>query len=135
MNRLTTAPLGRRNDLGLDLSDAPLPMAEDYFKKVAAELVQNALKFSAAGSPVRVRLATTAEGVEFSVQDAGRGFSSEQISRIGAYMQFERKMQDEQGFGLGLAIAKKLVELHGGELTIGSNPGAGSTVTVHLPKV
>ena len=126
---------GRLNDLILDLSDAPLPMAEDYFKKIAAELVQIALKFSAAGAPVRVRLAATADGAEFSVQDAGRGFSSEQISRIGAYMQFERKMQDEQGFGLGLAIAKKLVELHGGELTIGSNPGAGSTVTVHLPKV
>jgi signal transduction histidine kinase len=125
---------GRANDLVLDLADAPLPMAEDYLKKIAAELVQNALKFSAAGSPVCVRLATIAEGVEFSVQDAGRGFSSEQISRIGAYMQFERKMQDEQGFGLGLAIAKKLVELHGGELTIASDPGVGSTVTVKLPK-
>ena len=125
---------GRANDLMLDLADAPLPMAEDYLKKIAAELVQNALKFSAAGAPVRVHLATTAEGVEFSVQDAGRGFSSEQISRIGAYMQFERKMQDEQGFGLGLAIAKKLVELHGGELTIASDSGVGSTVTVKLPK-
>ncbi len=76
----------------------------------------------------------TADAAEFSVQDDGRGFSNEQISRIGAYMQFERKMQDEQGFGLGLAIAKKLVELHGGELLIESNPGIGSTVTVKLPK-
>ena len=125
---------GRVNDLVLDLHDAALPMAEDYFKKIAAELVQNALRFSDSGAPVRVRLAATAGGMEFSVQDAGRGFSTEQISRIGAYMQFERKMQDEQGFGLGLAIAKKLVELHGGELTIESNPGAGSTVTVKLPR-
>ncbi len=109
-------------------------MAEDYFKKIAVELVQNALKFSEAGSPMRVRLATTASEVEFSVQDDGRGFSTEQISRMGAYMQFERKMQDEQGFGLGLAIAKKLVELHGGELTIDSKPDIGSTVTIKLPK-
>jgi signal transduction histidine kinase len=125
---------GRLHDLVLDLHDAALPMAEDYFKKIAAELVQNALRFSDSGAPVRVRLAATAGGMEFSVQDAGRGFSTEQISRIGAYMQFERKMQDEQGFGLGLAIAKKLVELHGGELTIESNPGTGSTVTVKLPR-
>jgi signal transduction histidine kinase len=125
---------GRVNDLVLDLHDTALPMAEDYFKKIAAELVQNALRFSDSGAPVRVRLAATADGMEFSVQDAGRGFSTEQISRIGAYMQFERKMQDEQGFGLGLAIAKKLVELHGGELAIESNPGAGSTVTVKLPR-
>ena len=83
---------------------------------------------------MRVRLAATADAVEFSVHDDGRGFTTEQIRRIGAYMQFERKMQDEQGFGLGLAIAKKLVELHGGALTIESNPGTGSTVTVKLPR-
>jgi signal transduction histidine kinase len=124
---------GRLNDLILDLADAPLPMAEDYFKKIAVELVQNALKFSDAGLSVCVRLAATADEVEFSVRDDGRGFSTEQISRVGAYMQFERKMQDEQGFGLGLAIAKKLVELHGGVLLIESNPGIGSTVTVKLP--
>ena len=125
---------GRLNDLVLDLHDATLPMAEDYFKKIAAELVQNALKFSDPGAPVRVRLTAAAGAVEFSVQDDGRGFSADQISRIGAYVQFERKMVDEQGFGLGLAIAKKLVELHGGTLTIESNPGTGSTVTVKLPE-
>ena len=107
---------GRLNDLILDLVDTPLPMAEDYFKKIADELVQNAMKFSDAGSPVRIRLRATPEEAQLSVSDEGRGFSTEQISRVGAYMQFERKMQDEQGFGLGLAIAKKLVVLHGGEL-------------------
>ncbi|HEX4350335.1 MAG TPA: ATP-binding protein, partial [Verrucomicrobiae bacterium] len=94
----------------------------------------NAFKFSDAGLSVRVNLKATANEVEFSVRDDGRGFSTEQISRVGAYMQFERKMQDEQGFGMGLAIAKKLVELHGGELLIESNPGMGSTVTVKLPR-
>ena len=124
---------GRLNNLILDLADTSLPMTEDYFKKIVAELVQNAVKFSNAGSPVRVRLAATATEVEFSVHDDGRGFSIEQIRRIGAYVQFERKMQDEQGFGLGLAIAKKLVELHGGTLAIASEPGEGSTVTIKLP--
>ncbi len=124
---------GRLDDLVLELAETPLPMAEDYFTKIVVELVQNALKFSDSGLSVRVRLKSTAEGVEFSVQDDGRGFSAEQISRVGAYMQFERRMQDEQGFGLGLAISKKLVELHGGELLIASEPGIGSTVSVKLP--
>ena len=124
---------GRLNDLVLNLVDAPLPMAEDYFTKIVVELVQNALKFSDAGRSVRVCLKVTLDGVEFSVRDKGRGFSTEQIRRVGAYMQFERKMQDEQGLGLGLAIAKKLVELHGGELLIESDPGSGSAVTVRLP--
>jgi signal transduction histidine kinase len=125
---------GRPRDLLLELANTPLPMAEDYFQKVVAELVQNALKFSDAGQAVRVRLLATSENVEFSVQDQGRGFSPEQISRVGAYMQFERRMQDEEGFGLGLAIARKLVELHGGELLIESEPGIGATVTIKLPR-
>ena len=124
---------GRLDDLMLDLADTAIPMAEDYFKKIVAELVQNAIKFSDGGLPVRVRLAASPDEVEFSVKDGGRGFSTEQISRVGAYMQFERKMQDEQGFGLGLAIAKKLVELHGGTLLIERNPGNGSTVNVKIP--
>jgi two-component system sensor histidine kinase/response regulator len=123
----------RINDLVLDLADTAIPMAEDYFKKIVVELVQNALKFSDGGLPIRVRLTKSAEGVEFSVKDGGRGFDTEQISRVGAYMQFERKMQDEQGFGLGLAISKKLVELHGGILQIERNPGNGSTVNVRIP--
>jgi signal transduction histidine kinase len=124
---------GRGQDLVLHLADARLPVAEDYFKKIAEEIIQNALKFSVAGQTVRIRLQRVENEVEFSVQDEGRGFSTEQINRIGAYMQFERKMQDEQGFGLGLAIAKKLVELHGGKLNIESTPGLGSTITVTLP--
>jgi signal transduction histidine kinase len=55
------------------------------------------------------------------------------MKRIGAYVQFERKMQDVEGLGLGLTIARKLVELHGGTLTIESGQGFGSTVTVKLP--
>jgi signal transduction histidine kinase len=126
---------GRGPDLILELGDAMLPIAEDYFRKIVVELVQNALKFSDSGLLVRVRLKNTPDDVVFTVQDDGRGFTTEQISRVGAYMQFERRMQDEQGFGLGLAIAKKLVELHGGELSIESEPGIGSTVTIRLPHV
>jgi two-component system, sensor histidine kinase and response regulator len=125
---------GRLNDLVLNLTESvSLPMTEDYLKKITGELVQNALKFSDAGTLVHVRLAAAAGEVEFSVHDAGRGFSTEQIRRIGAYMQFERKMQDEQGFGLGLAIASMLVKLHGGTLAIESGQGRGSAVTIRLP--
>jgi signal transduction histidine kinase len=126
---------GRLENLVLDLAETTLPMAEDYFKKIVTELVQNALKFSKPGTTVRVRLAPEKGETVFSVTDAGRGFSQEQIHRIGAYLQFERKMQDDQGLGLGLAIAKKLVESHGGTLSIESDQSTGSTVTVRLPAV
>jgi signal transduction histidine kinase len=108
-------------------------MAEDYLKKIVTELVENAFKFSEPGTPVMVTLKATGGDIELSVRDAGRGFSTEQIKRIGAYVQFERKMQDDQGFGLGLAISKKLVELHGGTLAVESGSLGGSTVTCKLP--
>jgi signal transduction histidine kinase len=124
---------GRMDDLVVEVADVPLAIAEEYFKKIVNELVQNALKYSEAGAPVRVRLALSAGEVELTVRDSGRGFSTEQMKRIGAYVQFERKMQDVEGLGLGLTIARKLVELHGGTLTIESGQGFGSTVTVKLP--
>lgn len=125
---------GRLADLKLELEDAPLAMAEEYFKKIAAELVQNAFKFSETGSPVKVTLKAAGEDVEFSVHDFGCGLATEQIRRIGAYVQFERKMQDQPGLGLGLAIAKKLVELHGGRLSVTSGRETGTTVALRLPK-
>ena len=124
----------RLHDLKIEAVDVPVPMSEEYFCKVVNELVQNAFKFSGAETPVQVRLAETFNGVEFSVTDQGLGFSTEQIRRIGAYVQFDRKMQDQQGLGLGLIIAKRLAELHGGALAIEGLKGPGTTVTTKLPK-
>jgi two-component system sensor histidine kinase/response regulator len=96
--------------------------------------VQNAFKFSKPGTKVCVSTFDMANSVSLTVSDQGRGFSTDQISRIGAYMQFDRKMQEQQGSGLGLAIAKRLTELHGGTLAIQSERGAQTHVTVKLPK-
>jgi two-component system, sensor histidine kinase and response regulator len=124
----------RLNDLKIEAADISVPMSGEYFSKVVNELVQNAFKFSESETPVQVKLAETFNGVEFSVTDRGRGFSTEQIRRIGAYVQFDRKMQDQQGLGMGLVIAKRLAELHGGELLIEGHKGSGTTVTIKLPK-
>jgi signal transduction histidine kinase len=126
---------GRSNDLFLETSDFAVPMSEEYFKRVINEIVQNAFKFSPAGSPVVIKLTESFNSIVFSVTDSGRGFSNDQVMRIGAYVQFERKIQDEQGLGLGLTIAKRLIDLHGGTLQVESEKGTGSTVTVKLPKI
>jgi signal transduction histidine kinase len=129
------AQAGRPDDLKIEAADVPVPMSGEYFTKIVNELVQNAFKFSEPETPVQIRLAETFNGVEFSVTDQGRGFSTEQIRRIGAYMQFDRKMQEQQGLGLGLVIAKRLADLHGGTLMIeGRKEGSGTTVTIKLPK-
>lgn len=125
----------RLDDLVLSLADLAMPISEDYLAKIANELVQNAFKFSERGRPVSVTLSALPNGVMLSVTDQGRGFSTEHITRVGAYMQFDRKIQEQQGLGLGLMIAKRLTELHGGTLSIQSERGAATTVAVKLPKV
>ncbi len=124
----------RRGDLALALADLPVPMSEEYLAKIVDELVQNAFKFSERGTPVSVALSPLPNGVVLAVTDRGRGFSTEHIRKVGAYMQFDRKLQEQQGLGLGLVIARRLTELHGGTLSIQSEPGAATTVAVKLPE-
>jgi signal transduction histidine kinase len=125
----------RNADLQLDLHDQPVPISEDYLAKIVDEVVQNAFKFSDPGSAVNVVLSESAGSVTLVVSDRGRGFSTEHITRVGAYMQFDRKLHEQQGLGLGLSIAKRLTELHGGTLTIDSHRESHTVVTIKLPKI
>lgn len=94
----------------------------------------NALKFSAAGTPVRVALAVSPHGAILTIGDRGRDFPGGQAAKIGAFMQFGRSSHEQQGLGFGLAIAKGLTELHGGSLSIQGSPGEGTTVMATLPR-
>src|SRR5581483_3976915 len=115
----------RSADLVLELSDIPVAMSSEYLGKIVAELVQNAFKFSQANSPVRVALSEAPDGVALTVSDKGRGLTTDHITKVGAYMQFDRKLHEQQGLGLGLTICKRLTELHRGTLVIQSEPGSG----------
>jgi two-component system, sensor histidine kinase and response regulator len=129
------AQANRTRDLSLHLVDAPVPMSAEYLAKITEELVQNAFKFSEPGTPVVVSTKDAFNTVVLSISNQGRGFSTEQIARIGAYMQFERKINEQQGLGLGLTIAKRLVELHGGALSIEGRKNEGATVVAKLPRL
>jgi len=124
---------GRAEDLVLELCEASAAITEDYFTKIVDELLENAFKFSTLGSPVQVQSVTGNGNFVLRIADQGRGMKSEHIAEVGAYMQFERKIYEQQGSGLGLTIAKRLTELHGGELSIQSELGIGTTVEVTLP--
>jgi two-component system, sensor histidine kinase and response regulator len=121
-------------DLVLQLSDQPVPISEDSLAKVVDELVQNAFRFSEPGQRVSVNLTSSPSGVRLCIADQGRGFSPEHIAKVGAYMQFDRKIQEQQGLGLGLAIARRLTELHGGTFSIRSERGTGTEVEINLPR-
>lgn len=124
----------RERDLNLDIEDVPtISVVEDYLKKMIAELVDNAFKFSDADKPVYVEAAPHDDRYVVRITDFGRGMDSEEIRLMGAYMQFQRRFFEQQGSGLGLIIARRLAEIHGGELTIESIPNHQTTVTIALP--
>jgi signal transduction histidine kinase len=131
--RRKTQDIGRAADLQLDLQGGEVAMSESNLAKIVEELVDNACKFSSVGKPVVVRTLTDGSWTEINVTDQGRGMKPEHVANIGAYVQFERRIHEQQGSGLGLAIVSRLAELHGGQITITSQPDMGTTVTVHLP--
>jgi len=124
---------GRPADLDLELQPLQLPVSRDYVAKIVDELVQNALKFSEPDTPVSVSLAAFDGQAQLTVSDMGLGMSAEDVGRIGAFMQFGRKNLEQQGLGLGLTIARRLVGLYGGEVQVQSEPGQGTRVIVKFP--
>jgi signal transduction histidine kinase len=120
----------RRNDLVLELIDAEIRISTQSLSKIVEELLDNAFKFSNAGTPVRIVSKIDGNRYILSIVDQGRGMTAEQIANIGAYMQFERKWYEQQGSGLGLIISRLLTQLHGGELTIESQVNEGTTVNL-----
>ena len=125
--------VGRDADLTLDIEDSPpLRISHQDLIKIVDELVDNAFKFSEPDSAVSVQgRADKNGGYRLSIQDHGRGISAHEIASIGAYMQFNRMLYEQQGMGLGLAIVKRLMELYDGSFDI-QGTDAGTRVEVGL---
>jgi two-component system, sensor histidine kinase and response regulator len=126
------ARANRESDLALHLEDATVRIAPENLQKIVYELISNAVKFSDPRTPLHVQ-ARAEEGVyRLRMQNHGRGMTAEQIQSIGAYMQFERKLYEQQGLGMGLILVRRLIDLYGGALYIDSTPDDTTTVTVEL---
>ncbi len=104
-------------------------------RQILLNLMSNAVKFTPEGGCVRVRSFHTVDDVTMQVVDNGIGISEEDLPRVGRpFEQIENQhSKTHQGSGLGLALSKSLVELHGGTLRIESRLGEGVTVSFTLP--
>jgi two-component system sensor histidine kinase/response regulator len=125
----------RVDAVALSVNNALVQISPIRFTKIMEEIIDNALKFSAAGTKIHVSSKENGSEVQIIVRDEGRGMSEEQMQKISAFQQFERGFYEQQGAGLGLVIVKTLAELHGGSLLIESEGKNGTTVTVCLPIV
>ena len=123
----------RVRDLHMDLSSAVVRIQDVYLEKIVEELLDNAFKFSLPGSTVRVMGLREADFYVLEVSDEGRGMTEEQQQFVGAFVQFERGHYEQQGLGLGMTIARRLAELHKGELRIESVPKQGTSVWAWIP--
>ena len=106
-------------------------------RQVLFNLISNAAKFTQAGR-ITLRIARThapRPGFVFDLSDTGIGMSAEQLERVfQSFTQAEPSIHIKYGgTGLGLALSKKLTQLMGGEITVVSEPGKGSTFSVFLP--
>lgn len=110
----------RELDLSLRLVNTTVRIAQQDLKKVVEELVDNAFKFSLPGTPVEVKAMIDQDSFNLKITNFGQVMTLEQINSIGGYMRFDNATYDQQGLGLGLAIAKRIAELHGGKLSIQS---------------
>jgi len=123
----------RVDDLDLHLVPGSVAISSQYFAKIVEEIGDNAFRYSTKGTPVYFGTVTEGNSLMMVVIDRGRGMTAEQIENIGAYVQFNRKQYEQQGSGLGLTVAKQLIEMHAGSLSIQSDFGHGTTVTIRLP--
>jgi two-component system, sensor histidine kinase and response regulator len=125
----------RTADLILNLAPISSTISERYLEQVMQQVIDNAFKFSPAGAHVIISTACENEMGVITIQDHGRGMSEDQIKNIHMFMQFDREHHEQQGLGLGLMIAKRMTEIHGGTIQVTSTQGKGTTVTLTFPQI
>ena len=109
-------------------SDVPLAMADPArLRQVLFNLVSNAIKFTQEGGRITVDVVNLEQSVTISVSDTGPGLLPEEAYERGS------AGADDEGAGLGLSLARSLIEMQGGRIWVKSTPGKGSTFTVLIP--
>jgi cell cycle sensor histidine kinase DivJ len=103
-------------------------------KQIALNLISNALKFTPRGGSVTVTVQGAGDILELVVADTGVGIAQDDLQRLGRpYEQAGDAQQRAAGSGLGLSLVRAFARLHGGEMTVESAVGEGTTVTVRMP--
>jgi PAS domain S-box-containing protein len=140
VRRVLSAALAEK-EIALEFRFAPdieeLVVDQTRFKQILLNLVSNAVKYSPKGGTVKVASVREGTDLRFDVSDQGIGIAPE--DQVGLFKPFRQLMRGREmnrdGIGLGLAITRKLVELHGGMIWVESTPGEGTTMSFRIPLV
>ncbi len=129
----------QQKGITLQVKSAPdLPQIEvdpDRMAQVLSNLVSNALRYTPAGGEITLSATFRPPAVVLQVSDTGAGIAPEDLPHVfERFYRGDKARQRQEGeSGLGLAIAKSIVEIHGGTITVDSRPGEGTTFTIELP--
>ena len=131
-------PIADKSDIDLRIEDSDavglINVDREKMERVLSNLVSNALKFTSAGGGVQMWCTKIDGVVSISVSDDGQGIGVDELPHVfDRFYKVAPSNNDHTSFGLGLAIAKNIVELHEGEIIADSVLGEGSTFTVKLP--
>jgi signal transduction histidine kinase len=123
----------RTGDLQISLVAGTIPLPDESLSLMVRELVDNACKFSAPSTPIRLDAGPEPGYWKVAVSDRGHGMLPEQVRQIGAFQQFWNGPERPGGLGLGLVLVQTLARLHCGEVLLESEPHTGTRVTVMVP--
>jgi len=117
----------------LKINPPIIKIDRDRIRQTLINIVHNAIKFNKPGGKIIISTVYDTESITVSVSDSGTGISQEDLPHIFERFYKADKARSRGGSGLGLAIAKHTVQAHGGNITVKSEEGKGSTFTFHLP--
>lgn len=116
-------------------SDVLLFADEKSLRQIFINLLSNAIKFTPNGGNIGIQVFEDENTVWIEVADSGRGMGEDELRRIGEpYLSSDNTTPGSRGTGLGLALVKTLVEMHGGKFEVASKIGVGTEVSIELPK-
>lgn len=133
---LTLEPQWTAKELSVELEAGPSEVTADadLLRQVWVNLVHNAVKFTPPGGRIRVNLRADETGAQVEVTDTGIGIAAADQPHVFERFYRADKARGVGGNGLGLALAKRIVDLHDGRITVSSIPGQSTTFTVQLPQ-
>jgi len=130
-------PLAEAKEIRLETDFAPevpaLRADPLLFRRVLQNLVENAIKFSPRRSQVRLEVRVEDPAVRFAVYDQGPGIAAGDLAHIFEIFYRGQREGDTQGFGLGLATVKRIIDAHGGRIWVDTAPGRGCTFFFTFP--
>ena len=130
-------PLAEAKEITLSTDFAPevpaLRADALLFRRLLQNLLENAIKFSPRGSKVRLEVRVEDLAIRFTVSDHGPGIPADDLAHVFEIFYRGQREGDTQGFGLGLATVKRIIDAHGGRIWVDTAPGRGSTFSLTFP--